>query len=664
MQIIGKGARPVDNRNIVSDRIPQDGLEASGDASVFMRRPPLKIGDLLLGRYRILGELGQGGMGQVFRCRDDVGGIDVAIKTLPPEVARDSAEMEEVRENFAIVEKLHHPNVAALKTLEADPATGAYLLVMELASGVNLRQWRRSRVRPSREADGPGRAGTIDLADVLPIVRQIAAALDFAHDNKVIHRDVKPANVVVDAQGRVKVLDFGLAAQIHTSLSRLSRVRYGTSGTGPYMAPEQWEGQYQDAATDQYALAVLTFELLTGRCPFESREIGILRESVLKSAPAFPPEMPPGIQAALKRGLAKRREDRFGTCGELVAALAVEEPSARGSRKAGRQGGRKAVLAIATAVGALGLGGALAWPLIEQAVAKLWRTSADPTVPGQDARPAVPAVVSASPRTAEPPDSAAVRESPEPAVSAADANAPPRAEPAAPPTPEAPAAENPFPATGRDWVSPSTGMEFVWIEALGIWVGKYEVTNGEFLRFSPVHDSGTANEHDLNGHRQPVAWVNYDDAVAFIAWLNRQDQATLSAARYRLPTESEWIRFAQCGDDRLYPWGHSFPPTGGNYADETAGRRLGIPNAISGYDDGHAAASPVEQSGRNDWGLYGVGGNVWEMTTKDGQPDLHRAWYGASYLISSPELLQCRVRDIADESLRYTSYGIRLVLSR
>ena len=661
MQIIGKGARAVDNRNIVSDRLPQDGLEASSDVSVFMRRPPLKIGDLLLGRYRILGELGQGGMGQVFRCRDDVGGIEVAIKTLPPDVARDSAEMEEVRENFAIVEKLHHPNIAALKTLEADPATGAYYLVMELAHGVNLRQWRKTQGQPSQETTSPGRSRKVGLPDILPIIRQIALALDFAHENKVIHRDVKPSNVMVDAEGRVKVLDFGLAAQIYTSLSRMSRVRFGTSGTGPYMAPEQWEGQYQNAATDQYALAVLSFELLVGRCPFEGHEFGVLRESVLKSVPAYPPDMPPGIQAVLKRGLAKRREDRFATCRDFVAALEDATAVSASSRFARKAGAKWIVAAIAAC--ALAIGGVSVVSRFQPVA------SGSRTIPNETPRPVpealqtIPAVESAPTQTETPRTSDALRAPEEKVAPAAGATKLVREEKAAAQTEETPEKAM-VPTPGRDWVSPATGMEFVWVEPMGIWVGKYEVTNEDYLRFSPDHDSGNANGIGLNDPRQPVAWVNHDDATAFIAWLNHQDKTALSDANYRLPTESEWIRFAQCGDDRPYPWGHSLPPTIGNYADETAARALGISEVISGYDDGCAATCPVEQSGQNDWGLHGVGGNVWEMTTKDGNPALHKAWFGASCMISSPELLKCDSRDVGNASLRYTSYGFRLVMSR
>jgi serine/threonine protein kinase len=280
------------------------------NAATFRQCQRFTEGDLVLSRYRVTGELGQGGMGVVYGCRDEVGGIDVALKALPPDLSRNSVEMEEVRENFQLVSRLSHPNIAQIRTLEKDPATGDYYLVMECVEEVNLRRYRKQH------------GGTLTLDEVLPIARQIAEALDYAHSERIIHRDIKPSNVMVREDGVVKVLDFGLAAQIQTSLSRVSRVNYGTSGTGPYMAPEQWRGQYQDAATDQYALAVLVYELLAGRCPFENPDISILREAVLKDEPEPVPATSEHVWQVLARALLKGRKLRFGDCRQFAAALA------------------------------------------------------------------------------------------------------------------------------------------------------------------------------------------------------------------------------------------------------------------------------------------------------------------------------------------------------
>ena len=272
-----------------------------------------RTGDRILGRYSIRGDLGQGGMGVVYRCYDETGGVDVALKAIPPELSHNSVEMEEIRENYKLLmdADLSHPHIATLRNLERDADSGDYYLIMQCAPGIDLRRFRRAH----------GKQGRLPFQQVIPIVRKVAEALDHAHSRRIIHRDIKPSNVMVAADGNVKVLDFGLASQIHTSLTRLSHVRYGTSGTGPYMAPEQWRGQRQDQATDQYALAVMTYELLAGRCPFENQDVTILREAVLNEEPEPVPGLDSARWSILRRALSKERDARFGTCADFVQAL-------------------------------------------------------------------------------------------------------------------------------------------------------------------------------------------------------------------------------------------------------------------------------------------------------------------------------------------------------
>ncbi len=328
----------MNEKSIGSENTFEGGLQeirSIGDVLTQRQRKRFKVGDSLLGRYRILSELGQGGMGLVFRCMDEVGGIEVAIKLLPPEVAHDAGEMEEVRENFGIVEKLHHPNIAALKTLEKDEATGEYLLVMECVDGVNLRQYLRSQGQLS-----PYGGYMIDFAHAVAMGKQIASALDYAHSQKIMHRDIKPSNIMVQADGTVKILDFGLASQIHTSMSRVSRMVFGTSGTGPYMAPEQWEGKYQDASTDQYALAVVLYEMLAGRPPFDSHEPSVLKESVLSAKPDPVEELSSSQWSALLKALAKDRRQRYANCEAFLHSLETGRVARRifGGRRKGAPG--------------------------------------------------------------------------------------------------------------------------------------------------------------------------------------------------------------------------------------------------------------------------------------------------------------------------------------
>ena len=275
-----------------------------------------KPGEAILGRYVVEGELGQGGMGVVYACLDKVGGVKVAVKALPPEVGRDRDEMEEIRENFRLVYRLSHPNIAGVRTLEQD-GRGECFLVMEKAEGESLRRWMKRKWRE----------GGLSAAEAVPVLRQMASALDYAHSERVIHRDVKPGNAMMDERGRVKMLDFGLAAQIRSSMSRVSRETGRTSGTRTYMAPEQWEGQAQDARTDQYALCVVAYEMLAGRLPFDGDDAEVLRGAVLNGTVRDIEGVDEAAMAALRRALAKKPRERFGSCGEFVDALEGKQPA-------------------------------------------------------------------------------------------------------------------------------------------------------------------------------------------------------------------------------------------------------------------------------------------------------------------------------------------------
>ncbi len=270
-------------------------------------------GDLIMGRYKVLAELGQGGMGVVFRCFDEIAGVEIALKALPPELSHNSLEMEDIKENFQLVHNLHHPNIASSNTLEKNPENGNYYLIMECCEGEDLRHWIKRKRK-----DKP-----LTLHDVLPIIKQVAEALDYAHGEKVMHRDIKPGNIMLDSRDKVKVLDFGLAAQIHTSMTRVSMAYHGTSGTGPYMAPEQWRGRQQGAAADQYALAVMTYEMLAGHLPFESTDPAVLREVVLNETAEEIADLPVSAQNAIKRAMSKDPKLRFASCREFFTAMVV-----------------------------------------------------------------------------------------------------------------------------------------------------------------------------------------------------------------------------------------------------------------------------------------------------------------------------------------------------
>jgi len=207
-------------------------------------------------------------------------------------------------------------------------------------------------------------------------------------------------------------------------------------------------------------------------------------------------------------------------------------------------------------------------------------------------------------------------------------------------------------------------MEFVWIDAFKMWVGKYEVTNEQYRRKEHGHNSKDYQGHTLNGKRQPVVYVNFEDAKGYAEWLNTQLRSQLpDGYRVRLPSENEFMTYAQCGDGREYPWGNNWPPRSGqagNYSDSDGA----LKSKIDGYRDGHAVTCNVEDSWANPWGLYGVGGNVWEVCASDSSGGSCGAWRGASWYGSFLDGLRCSYRLDGLASARNISFGFRVVLSR
>jgi len=213
-------------------------------------------------------------------------------------------------------------------------------------------------------------------------------------------------------------------------------------------------------------------------------------------------------------------------------------------------------------------------------------------------------------------------------------------------------------------------MEFVWVAPLKLWVGKYEVTNGEYRVKEPGHDSGDFSGRSLNGDRQPVVFVTFADAQAYAEWLTereRQAGRLPDGLRYRLPTNPEWLTYAQCGDGRTYPWGNEWPPRYGNFTGEEMitpqGLGLGI---LVGYRDGHPVSCPVEDSGVNEWGLYGVGGNAWEVCASgvDAKPSF-AAWRGAAWSYSNQGNMRCDYLYVSRGGSRgRCGCGFRLLLGR
>ena len=263
-------------------------------------------------RYLIQEKLGQGAFGAVFKARDLVADVDVALKIIPDEVGRDAEELADLKRNFQLVTKLNHPHIANYKNLEYFKATDKHILVMEYVDGVGLAQFRKSK--PDRK---------IPIAEAVQICRQMAEALDFAHAQSILHRDIKPENIRIKANGQVKLLDFGLASEIRSTVMKRSSVvdPNATAGTLPYMAPEQFKGQPPGPASDQYALGILFYELVSGKLPFQVDNVQVLINAVCNEPHRPLAELTGKQNKILSKALDKNPGKRFSNAAKFVTAL-------------------------------------------------------------------------------------------------------------------------------------------------------------------------------------------------------------------------------------------------------------------------------------------------------------------------------------------------------
>src|SRR5213593_514008 len=276
-----------------------------------------------LGAYEIISLIGSGGMGEVYRARDTRLKREVAIKVLPDEFSQDAERIARFKREAEVLASLNHSNIAAVYGLEKEGGTTA--IVLELVDGETLAEII---------ARGP-----LAVGDALPIARQIADALETAHDRGVVHRDLKPANIKVTPEGKVKVLDFGLAKMLEPeraassiSVSPTLMSAYPTYagvilGTAAYMSPEQARGKQVDRRTDIWAFGCVLFEMLTGKQAVEGGEtISDAIASILKNEPdwnALPADTPVHIRALLRRCLQKDAQKRLPHIG--IARLEIDE---------------------------------------------------------------------------------------------------------------------------------------------------------------------------------------------------------------------------------------------------------------------------------------------------------------------------------------------------
>jgi eukaryotic-like serine/threonine-protein kinase len=264
-----------------------------------------------LSHYLIIEQVGAGGMGVVYRARDERLDRDVALKILSPSLVADDAARKRLRREALILSKLNHAHINLI--YDVDSEDGVDFLVMEFIRGETL----------SHRLG----AGSFSEPDVLSIGIQVAEALEEAHRSGIVHRDLKPGNVMLTERGIVKVLDFGLAKALESDHAGMESLT-GTgqiAGTLPYIAPEQFRGARADARSDIYALGAVLYEIATGVRAFAQETTASLIEAVLKDPPRNPTAVAPGISPALEgvilKSMEKEPERRFSTAGDVVGAL-------------------------------------------------------------------------------------------------------------------------------------------------------------------------------------------------------------------------------------------------------------------------------------------------------------------------------------------------------
>jgi serine/threonine-protein kinase len=285
--------------------------QAAARPSITSGGDMLRPGSVFAGRYEVKEVLGMGGMGVVYRALDRELQEPVAIKTLRPEaLAGDGVALERFKQEIRLARKIAHRNV--VRSYDLGEVNGMYYLTMEYVEGTSLKQLIQSR-------------GRLPVAVTLTIGKQLCRALEVAHELGVIHRDIKPQNMVVDATGFLKVMDFGIARLANPPKGK-GLTEVGTSiGTPDYMSPEQLSGAELDARSDLYSAGVVLFECLTGRVPFEAETTWALVAKHLEETPpdprSFNSEVPAGLAQVVLKAMAKDAGNRYQSAAELHDAL-------------------------------------------------------------------------------------------------------------------------------------------------------------------------------------------------------------------------------------------------------------------------------------------------------------------------------------------------------
>lgn len=549
-----------------------------------------------LGKYEIQTRIGRGGAGTVYRAHDPDLNRDVAIKVLAPHLVENQELVERFHREARLAAQLDHPNIVTIYDVGTEG--GWHYFVMQYLDGPTLSEIIQEKAPLSGN-------------ETLAVLRPLADAIDYAHRHGIVHRDIKPGNIIVNSQGQVKLTDFGIVQASHESPLTITG---NILGTPNYMSPEQVEGQSVNGRSDQYSLGVMTYEMLSGQLPFQVQNPGALLYKIAhEQTPPIgrlQPNLPQEVDIVLERVLAKKPEKRFETTRDFVETLAralSREPKESGIQTMAFWRKTPSLFWLLGGLAVL----ALIWVIVIQAGDS--SSEMDPSAPAAASKST--RIIAAEPAQARMLDSQNVEMILVPAgtfVMGSD--------------------------TGNSFEQPSHSITLD-----GYWIDMTEVTNRQFAAFVKATGYRTEAERQGSGYvysdqgrvltkganwqhpegpdssldgmeEHPATQISWFDALAYCQWRG-----------VRLPTEAEWEMAARGDDQRTHPWGEGFHEEQLNLCDTNCPFDWRITN----QDDGYRFTAPVGTfpSGASPYGLLDMEGNVREWVAD---------WYDPEYYRRSP----------------------------
>ena len=550
-----------------------------------------RVDQVLERKYRILCCIGGGGMARVYLAQHRLHGGLFAVKVLAEHLAQDPRVVARFEQEARMAATLSgHSNIVPI--FDIGSGLGLHYMIMQFVPGEDLAGYQR-------------REGALSLPDAANVVAQTAEALVCAEAKHIVHRDLKPANMLLDENGRIKLLDFGISriVDLADGLTRPGE----SMGTPYYMSPEQIRGEACDVRSDLYSLGVVFFELVSGRRPFENESVTAIQMAHLCSEPPslieLDPNLPAGCDAIVQKLLAKRPEDRYQNAGALLQDLFLHgSHSGPGALRPTLNPGIRSAIEQAQSV----------------SLDRVDSRSTAPTLPSLEGQTAVTSPVPLI-QAPEPVQAGAERSTPSPfrpnwIVAAAGVSIVIalvvagliywRSNKAAGTTDTAQrASAQPTPqpvysdehgrmllVTGGSFLFGEKGSSGARTVPLApFYVDETEVSNAEYKHFCQATGHAPPRTVDYDAHPDfPVTGVSYQDAAEYAAWANK-----------RLPTEEEWEKAARGSDGRAFPWGDAAwtsPP-----------KRLEPVSA--------------EPERRSPYGAYNMAGNAWEWTESSYSPN-------------------------------------------